>query len=738
MSILASGKPFPASNYIDATGYLKKSEIIGAFLEEEELYDLKLSLLTIIQILGFLKTNRDEFPELFQLISDISVDQTIYDLLESKIDERGKIRDNASRELINIRSRISKSSGRARSAVTRIMKEASSSGFCPEGASITVRDGRIVIPVLAEYKRRVKGFVHDESATGQTVYLEPAEALEINNELRELEYAERREVIRILTHLTGEVRVHAEELKEAWKFLGIIDFIRAKSRFAQQLSAICPKINANPLFKWKDARHPLLELALKEQSKKVTPQGIELSKDDRILLISGPNAGGKSVCLKTIGLLQYMVQCGLPVPCNERSEFGIFQNIFLDIGDEQSIENDLSTYSSHLKNMKFFVENANQKTLFLIDEFGTGTEPQFGGAIAEVILGRLNEKKSFGAATTHYANLKKMADNTDGIVNGSMKYDVRQLLPLYELEIGKPGSSFALEIAGKIGLEPELLNRAKKLAGHSHVKFDRLINELEADKNILEKKLKEVTQKEGRLNDAIKDYDELKIYLEKQKSSVIKEAKHEAGRILKESNKRIEETIRTIQEGKAEKKKTLDARQKLGEYQEKIKVPKETKPADSSMPDTLQVGDKVRLKGRDTVGEILTLKGKKIEVGIGSIKSLIKSVDLEKISNKAYKDMSNEKVRRISGIDINAKMSSFRSNLDIRGVRADEAIGKVESFVDEAILLGQEQLRVIHGKGHGILRETIRNVLRGNPRIEKMADEHIEHGGSGVTVIDLK
>ena len=555
VQILGSGKTFPASNYLDVTAHLKKSEIIGSFLDEEALFDIKSSLLTINNILSFLKSENDLYPRLIELTASVQSHDALYDLLDASIDEKGKVRDNASPQLVDIRSRISKSGGKARNAVTKIMKEANAKGYCPEGSSITIRDGRIVIPVLAEYKRRIKGFVHDESSTGQTVYLEPAEALEINNELRELEYEERREVIRILTGLTDEIRDNVETMQEAWKFLGIIDFIRAKARFAVDLDGVCPKVTSKQHCSWIGARHPILQLSLEQQGKSITPLNIKIGGEGRILLISGPNAGGKSVCLKTLGLLQFMVQCGLPVPCEEQSEFGVFHSIFMDIGDEQSLENDLSTYSSHLQNMKYFVEHGDKRTIFLIDEFGTGTEPQFGGAIAEAILIRLNQAKATGAVTTHYGNLKKLADKTNGILNGSMKYDVKRLEPLYHLEIGKPGSSFALEIAGKIGLETSLLNHAKNLAGHSHVKFDRLINELEAEKNELKARVEQLEKKEKRLDEAIRDYHDLKAYLDEQKSQAVKQAKLEASKILKDSNKKIEATIREIQQTKAAKNK---------------------------------------------------------------------------------------------------------------------------------------------------------------------------------------
>ncbi|MEQ9287975.1 MAG: endonuclease MutS2 [Cyclobacteriaceae bacterium] len=739
--IVSSGEPFPQNNYIDIRAGLKKSEVPGAFLEEEELFDIKLSVSTILGILDFLKSQSDEYPELFALAERIELDSSLAMELEAKIDDKGELRDNASRHLMDIRERIAKGQVRARTAVNKVMKQAGSSGYCPDGASITVRDGRMVIPVLAEHKRHIKGFVHDESSTGQTVYMEPAEALEINNELRELKYAERREIIRILTELTDHVRDQLVTLETAIHFLGIIDFIRAKACFAIKYEGICPAISAKPVLNWVNARHPVLEMALKEQGKKIIPLNIHINQEQRILLISGPNAGGKSVCLKTIGILQYMVQCGLPVPVAENSEFGIFSSLFMDIGDEQSIENDLSTYSSHLKNMKFFLENTGKETLFLIDEFGTGTEPQFGGAIAEVILHELNRKRAFGAITTHYGNLKKAADKLPGVVNGAMKYDVKKLEPLYSLEIGNPGSSFALEIAGKIGLNKEMLGRAKKIAGVSHVQFDRLINELEVEKSEIKKMRKDVEQKDRRLSEAIKDYEELKAFVEEEKPKIIQEAKSEAARIIRESNRQVEQTIRDIKKSDADKIKTREARDKLKAFEGKVGSAKDMpKPPTSPAPEevVLSVGDKVRIKNGDAVAEITAIKGKKAELVMGSIKSRANLKDLSKISSKEFKNISNEKVKKIAGIDVNAKMTSFSPNLDIRGVRAEEAMVKVETFLDEALLLGYDEIKVLHGKGHGILRDIVRNTLRGNNRVGAMRDEHIEFGGSGITVVELK
>lgn len=738
VKILSSGTSFPQNNYIDVRLPLKKSEVKGSFLELEELFDIKLFVNTILDILAVLIDQEVEYPELTILAQRIELDDSLAKELELKIDDKGALRDNASRELMNIRSGIAKSQVKARTAVNKVMKAAGSSGYCPDGAGITVRDGRMVIPILAEHKRHVKGFIHDESSTGQTVYMEPAEALEINNELRELEYAERREIIRILTNLTDQIRGELPQLESSIHFLGIIDFIRAKANFAIKFDAICPTLSPKPILNWVNARHPVLEIALSEQGKKIVPLNILINNEQRILLISGPNAGGKSVCLKTIGILQYMVQSGIPVPVAENSEFGVFENLFLDIGDEQSIENDLSTYSSHLKNMKFFLDNSNNKTLFLIDEFGTGTEPQFGGAIAEVILHELNKKKAHGAITTHYGNLKKTADKLEGVVNGAMKYDIKKLEALYSLDIGNPGSSFALEIAGKIGLNKDMLGRAKKLAGVSHVQFDRMLNELEVEKSEIKKMRWEIDQKDKRLSQSIKDYDELKSFVEEEKPKIIEQAKEEASRIIKQSNKQVEQTIRDIKNADADKRKTLVARQKLKDLENKIEEPKKVETKIEKLHVPFVIGDKVTIKGGDVIGEIIYIKGKKAEVALGSIKTRVDLNDLTKMSNTQIKKMGHDRVKKISGIDVNSKLTSFSPNLDIRGIRAEEAIGKVESFLDEALLLGFDEIKVLHGKGHGVLREIVRNTLKESHRVGTLKDEHVEFGGSGITVVELK
>ncbi|WMN10921.1 endonuclease MutS2 [Marivirga salinae] len=570
VKIFQSGEYFPSGNFIDVSHFIKRAKVDGTFFTEEEFFDLKLSLKTILDCISFFDKFEEDYPNLFNLRKAVNLEPTLYKAIDAKIDERGALRNNASPALQQIRSDIFKAQAQLRRQVEKIYKQASANKYTPEDASITVRDGRIVIPVLAEYKKRVKGFIHDQSGTGQTVYIEPTEALELNNEVRELQYAERREIVKILTQLTALVKPELENLEKAYRFLAIVDFIRAKARFAQKIGAVLPQLENSRIIEYRNAEHPLLKLSLAEQNKKVIPLSIQLKGDKRILIISGPNAGGKSVALKTVGLLQFMLQCGLLIPVHPDSKCGMFSNLFIDIGDQQSIENDLSTYSSHLQNMKNFLLNSNKQTLFLIDEFGTGTEPRFGGAIAESILEELYSQKAFGVITTHYDNIKNFAVKNQNVINGAMKFDERNLEPLYELEIGKPGSSFAIEVAEKMGIPPAILNKAKGKIGTERVNYDKLLNQLGKEKRELEGKIKEIQKREGHLEKSAQDYDELNEFLKSQKKQIIIEAKQEAKSIIKEANKRVEQAIREIKESQAEKERTKKARKQLTDYDQKM------------------------------------------------------------------------------------------------------------------------------------------------------------------------
>ncbi len=737
--IIESGELFPNSNYIDFFGYLKKAEVKNAFLSEEEFFELILSLKTLDLCLQFFNEKGEEYPKLAGLRNAIEFDERLYWEISDKFDERGKLKDNASEHLYEIRKGVQKEQQRLRKVLDGILRSAQKNEYTPDDISITIRDGRMVIPVLAEHKRRIKGFIHGESATGQTVYIEPAEVLEINNEVKELEYAEKREVVRILTELTDLIRPQIDNFKIMLQFLGLIDFIRAKARVAIKIGAVKPQWNAGKGFEWKKARHPILFLTHLEIKKSIVPLNIHLTGKDRILVISGPNAGGKSVCLKTVGLIQYMFQCGLLVPTDEDSTFGLFNDLFIDIGDEQSIENDLSTYSSHLVNMKKLLNHVGNKSLFLIDEFGTGTEPQFGGAIAEAILSELNQSKAMGVITTHYGNIKEFADSEAGVVNGAMKYDVKKLQPLYELEIGKPGSSFALEIAQKIGLPKKTLEMAKSKVGVEKVSFDLMLGQLDQEKNEMDKIQRRIKSREQELAQTAQQYEELKEHLQNREKAVLRKAKQEASGLIKEANVKIERIIREIRESEAEKEKAKALRKELEDFdQTNLKSKEEPKPKKviKVLTSPIKVGDHVRIIDQDTIAQVLGIKGKDVELSIGSLTSKIKLNRLEKVTRSERKEEDNS--LRSRGVSINQKMANFSHRLDIRGYRAEEVIPKLDQYIDEAIMLGASELHILHGKGSGVLRELVRNHLKGYTQVDSMRDEHADRGGAGITIVDMK
>ena len=747
-AVLMSGEPFPSSNFLPIQEQLEKARLEGAFLSIEELNDLRLSLQTIFACLAFFADKEEEYPQLRHLSSAVDLDKNLLKQISRVLDDRGRLRDDASPALQQIRRNLIGEQSRARKTLDSILRQAVSSGFSEEGVSLTIRGGRLVIPVLAEYKRRIKGFIHDESATGQTVFLEPAEVLEINNHIRELEYEERREITRILLAVTAQLRPHVPALRKAANFLGLVDFIRAKAKFSLRINAVYPNFVKQQIIDWRKAIHPLLFLSHQQQQKPVVPLNISLNHQQRILVISGPNAGGKSVTLKTVALLQYMIQTGLLIPMSEDSTVGLFKNLFIDIGDEQSLENDLSTYSSHLTNMKFFTNMVEKNTLFLIDEFGTGTEPQFGGAIAEAILEELNSQRAFGVINTHYGNLKQMADRTPGIVNGAMRFDGAKLEPMYELEIGKPGSSFALEIARKIGLPGPVLQKAKQKVGVEQVQMEKLLGQLEKEKKEFLDKNKEISRKEQDLQQAVQEYQELRDFIENKRNQMLKDAKEEANKLLSQANQQIEATIRQIKESKAEKETTRQARQQLDQVKDKVKLKPEEARAGGEKGNKIKVvggaiqpGDLIRVKGQNTVGEVMDIKGKDAEIRIGELKSKVKLSRLEKISRKEFRQetiSAESRPAAMKGIDMNQRMADFSPNIDIRGTRGEEALGKVDSLMDNAMMFGAPELRIVHGKGDGILRQLIRNHLKTYDMVAAMKDEHPDRGGAGVTIVELK
>ncbi len=613
----------------------------------------------------------------------------------------------------------------------------------PENSNPTFRDGRFVIPVTASHKRRIKGFVHDESATGQTVFIEPADVLEANNTIVELGYAERREEIKILKNLISLLRIDSEAIDEAFRYLGLIDFILSKARLSQKLGAVKPLITEDTVIELRNARHPILYMGHLKEKNKIVPLDIALDKNNRIFLISGPNAGGKSVCLKTVGLIQYMLQCGLLVPLHPDSRMGLFQDVFVDIGDEQSIENDLSTYNSHLENMRFFIAKAGRSSLILIDEFGTGTDPQFGGAIAEAILEELLGKNCFGVITTHYGNLKEFAQGRRGIKNGAMQFDLKKLEPLYVLDPDKPGSSFALEVAKKIGLSGKVLEKARTIAGSDSVQVENLINKLSEEKRILSDKLQIVISSEKKLQKSLNEYEAPQRNLKEKSKSIINKARTEASDILNQTNRRIERTIRHIKENKAQKTETKKVREGLDKFKETVKPGKQKeiiKPNNEMvfLEGEIKKGDLVLVDESQLVGEVLEVKGKNARILIGNLQSHVKLQQLRKIEKSNLDKRREYKTVPFQSFDLTEKRKTFSALFDIRGKRSNEVPGLIDQFIDDALLLGYHELKVLHGKGDGVLRKLVQEQLKLFPQIISVEDEHVDRGGAGITVIGLK
>lgn len=731
--ILEKSETFPSRHYYDADEWLNKVAMEGNYLDAAEFVNLALALDTIIGIKNFLVKSKDLYPALFRLAEPVLITTRLTDMIRQKIDDKAMVKDSASPELGKIRKRLRDEQGRLRRLADQLFRQAAAERWIPEGALPTVRDGRVVLPILAEHKRKLKGFILDESATGQTVFMEPAEMLDANNEIRDLEHAEKREVIAILKQLTTAIREELAALRLSFEFLGRIDFIRAKAKFALEIGADLPQINNKPELTWYQAKHPLLYLSLRGK-RDVVPLNIDLDPTDRLLLVSGPNAGGKSVCLKTVGLLQYMVQSGLLIPLSDKSRVGIFSDIFLDIGDQQSIENDLSTYSSHLRNMAVFLESATDKSLVLLDEMGSGTDPNFGGAIAEAVLDGLLSKHVWGVATTHYYNLKLFADQRQGIRNAAMRFDSDQLQPLYILDIGKPGSSFALEIAAKTGLPKQTLAQAEKLVGKDLAGFETLVRNLEKERQQLSEKIQRLERQESELKQSLAKYQTLSTDLETRKKEIIAKAKEEAAGLLRETNREIEKTIRHIRENKAERKETLKVRGNLKALTQRVGSRKAERQEKPETP--IREGDRVRIIGQEGSGTVVALKDKTASVQFGEFKSLIHINKLEKISAQE-KEISPAR-RRASGINLYEKQAHFNPVLDVRGKRVEEVIPLLDQFLDTALLLGHGELKIIHGKGEGVLRKVIREQLSRVRQVATFHDEHIERGGDGITIVVLK
>ena len=807
---------FPLTFFFDMREAVSRLRLEGTHIDEQELFDLRRSLDTICGILAVF--NRGEgndeggmdydYPSLHDMAEGVMGFPNLVRRIDQVIDKFGKVKDTASPALADIRQNLAKTEGSISRTLYNILRSAQSGGLVDKDVTPTLRDGRLVIPVAPTLKRRIKGIVHDESATGKTVFVEPAEVVEANNRVRELEAEERREVIRILTELSAEIRPYVPQLLESYVFLGSVDLVRAKVELAKTIGGIEPQVRNYPLIDWIRAIHPLLQMSLEKHGKKVVPLEIQLTPKKRILLISGPNAGGKSVCLKTVGLLQYMLQCGLSIPVDERSQTGVFDNVMIDIGDEQSIEDDLSTYSSHLFNMKNMMRQANERTLLLIDEFGGGTEPQIGGAIAEAVLKQFCDKKTYGVITTHYQNLKHFADDHEGVVNGAMLYDRHEMRALFQLAIGRPGSSFAIEIARKTGIPEEGMRDASEVGGSEYIQSDKYLQDIVRDKRDWEGKRQTIHQHEKQLEQKIARMEAEIADIEKQRKDILRRAKQQAEELLSESNKKIENAIREIREKQAEKEETKRIREELNLFKqevddidtkandeviqrkmEKIKRRQERKkkaqtpsnlprgggsPADEGAAagdvslsrkgnsvldikfEELSVGSTVRIKGLSSVGRIEQIDGKMATVIFGDMRTKMRVDRLEGAAptteaphqlpgggrahaagEQKYADLAVQQSSRMTRETIDSHKVNFRQDIDVRGMRGDEAVNAVMHYLDDAILMGASRVRILHGTGTGALRQLIRQYLATVPNVTSYRDEHVQFGGAGITVVEL-
>ncbi|MFI3296037.1 MAG: endonuclease MutS2 [bacterium] len=740
MLISESEESMPLGSMSDLRSAFQRTQAEGTFLDVKDVVNIRTNIKTLREVTNYLR-HRDEerFPSLVEMAQPVMLFPQIEQRVDSLIDKYGEVKDSASPELATIRRSMQQAQSSISKTLHAILRQAQESGIVEKDASPTMRDGRLVIPILSANKRKISGVVHDESATGKTAYVEPTAVMEVNNRLRELENEERREIVRLLVEFTDFMRPLYSSISDSLYFLAKVDALRAKSQFSLLIGAIKPHFTSDCIIDWHEARHPLLELSLKKQGRKIEPLSIKLNNKQRLLLISGPNAGGKSVCLKTVGLLQYMFQCGLPIPLHERSSAGFFQSIFIDIGDEQSIENDLSTYSSHLLNMKQCVRHSNKKSLLLIDEFGTGTEPQIGGAIAEALLDRFNTNGAYGVITTHYTNLKHYAANTEGVVNGAMLYDRNQMQPLFMLSIGTAGSSFAIEIARKIGLPEDVIAAASVMVGADQVDFDKHLQDVARDKRYWENKRQQVRNREKRLQQLTEQYEKRLEEMRIKEKETLREAKQQAANILSGANAQIERTIREIKENKADKEATLKTRDELNKMKQKLsnegqvqQKQKQKKP--------LKVGDSVIIIGQKIIGQLLEIKGKTAIVAFGQIKSTVALDKLDYVSatkakqlNKQYSSVSNQ-----TSDSIRQRQLNFKQELDIRGMRVDEGLQAVIYFLDDASMLNISQVRILHGTGTGVLRKAVRDYLNIYSSVKSFRDEHVQFGGAGITIVEFE
>ncbi|MDR2886939.1 MAG: Smr/MutS family protein [Bacteroidales bacterium] len=768
-NILQFEDSFPDRHYYKISDLLSKLRVEGTFPEPGEVFDLKRSLETVKSVLHFFRSREGvRYPALTEVCKPVKTYPYVIDAIDRIIDKKGIIKDSASPRLKEIRAELAGKNMQASKRLQAIFKQAQAEGLVDADTTVSMRNGRGVIPVSVYDKRKIKGLIHDRSASGKTVFIEPEEIVEINNDIVELEYEEKREIVKIMMALADDIRPYIDDLIEAGAFLGKIDFIRAKALLGVALNSIKPGLNTNPIMLWRKAVHPLLFISFgKTPGRRVEPLNIELDGNSRIALISGPNAGGKSVCLKTVGLLQYMLQCGMTIPVGEGTEAGIFKKILIDIGDEQSIENDLSTYSSHLLNMKAFLKNSDASTLVLIDEFGTGTEPMLGGAIAEAILGELNRKKAYGVITTHYANLKHFASITPGIVNGAMAFDNHLMQPLFQLSLGKPGSSFAFEIARKIGLPEDILAIASEKAGVENISYDKHLKDIARDKRYWETKRQNIRHHEKRLEELIAGYETELAGTQSLRKEIISGAKREAQKILDDSNRIIENTIRSIKESQAEKERTREERRRLEQFKTEMLTPSQpelpasgeqkiaslhqkarkiklnripaAKPEQKAgMELPLKPGDAVRMTETMAAGEIVSIKGKTAEIETGYIRMRVPLDKIERISRRELRRNTAAPVFYSEpGTVISTRAINFSPEISIRGMRAQEALDIVRDLIDNAVVVRHRHLRILHGKGNGILRQLVREYLKASGVVKSFRDEHVEFGGAGITVVEM-
>lgn len=766
LTLLRADADLPTDNLHDVAPYLAEIKAEGSYMTADRLYKLLGLLRTLKNIRDFFSRRADDaqetflYPALAALFGDIPLFPEVVAAIERVVNRFGEVRDDATPRLLEIRRAMASAQAAMSTVMHRVIDRAVASGILPKDTTPAVRDGRLVIPVNAADKRGISGIVHDQSATGKTVFIEPTEVVQAANRLRELQLDEHREIIIALVQAADVVRPYADDIACSAALAGRFDFIRAKAIVADMTGGEMPVIGKTIELDWYHAVHPVLKLTLEAQKREVVPLDIRLTRDTRILIISGPNAGGKSVCLKTVGIVQYMMQCGLLPTLYSNSHMGVFQKIFIDIGDSQSIENDLSTYSSHLKNMKFFLRHADRRTLILADEMGSGTEPQIGGALAQAILEAINKEEAFGVITTHYQNLKTFAENEPGYVNGAMLYDRQHLRPLFQLAVGNPGSSFAIEIASKIGLRPDVVAKAKELVGSDYVNMDKYLLDIARDRRYWNQKRLSIKEKEGKLDLLLEKYESQAGDLRSQRAEILRDAKKQAREIMQGANARLEKAIREIREAEAEKQRTKNVRAELEEYRRSLSQDEETE--DASMPELLRkqrprrqpktertpsqkqekkelaVGDYVRMSDGGVVGTILSVEGKKAQVAFGALKMQVELSKLKPASPpKVSASAQSFTISAQTSDDSRQRQLNFKREIDVRGMRADEALQAVTYFLDDAVQFSADRVRILHGTGHGILRTLIRQLLATIPSVSSFADEDVRFGGAGITVVNL-